>query len=149
MHPESLKPCNCNDNTIAIPSFHFHAYFFISTARKMHITRQFLRERIDKDSHRRLTFQTLHCIPQFHLCGRVAPSFLPTPNPALPESCLRDLCEITTEPKLFRQDRASDVSLRVPLRPACHILNQPATARSKSAERAVKRDVTHILDPKR
>jgi len=41
------------------------------------------------------------------------------------------------------------VSLRVPLRSACHILNQPATAKSKSAERAVKRDVTHILGYKR
>ncbi|EGI58426.1 hypothetical protein G5I_13463 [Acromyrmex echinatior] len=51
-------------------------------------------------------------MPQFHLCARLAPSFLPTPNPALPESCLRHLYEITIRPKLFRQDNARHLIVR-------------------------------------
>ncbi|KYN42077.1 hypothetical protein ALC56_03215 [Trachymyrmex septentrionalis] len=52
-------------------------------------------------------------MPQFHLCARLAPrTFLPTPNPVLPESCLRHLYEITIGPKLFRQDNAGHLIVR-------------------------------------
>lgn len=109
MHLESLKPHSRNT------SLHFHAYFFISTSCKMHIT---VCKRINGDSHGRLTFQAqrparLHCIYRnftFAVVSRLL-TFLPTPNPALPESCLRHLCEITTRPELFRQDSAGRESL--------------------------------------
>lgn len=128
--------------------------FLLSIVREMYITWQI---RVAKNQRRnciadwfvRRSFALLHVDCNFTsvVVSRL-PTFLSTLNLMLPESCLWNLYEITTRPELYSEQIVPGVSLRVSLRFACHILNQPATARSKSARKPRSGDVTHILDSK-